>query len=287
MTRLVEPADSRAVAELLNAYSQRLYGEGELTAAEVEHWWRDPDLDAWIAEGAYADLGRRAEGTRLWIDLRGHPSAELLDAVEARAAEVAASGALLRAAVASSDEEMRRFFEAAGYRYVRSSFTMRIELEGPPEAPQWPEGTDARNGWADDAEAVYAAHMDAFADHWDHHPFPFDSWRRWILEGPGADPSLWLLAFAGDELAGFSLAAPHPSADPHAGWISLLGVRRPWRGHGLGLALLRGSFADLFRRGRTVIELGVDAENTTGAVRLYERAGMGVNRRRDTLEKRL
>ena len=33
-------------------------------------------------------------------------------------------------------------------------------------------------------------------------------------------------------------------------------------------------------------ELGVDGENTTGAVRLYERAGMHVTRRYDTWELR-
>jgi mycothiol synthase len=287
VTRPVEPRDAPAVAELLNEYSRRLYGEGEVTAAEVEHWWGDPEIEAWLDDGAYADLGIRAGGTRLWLDLRGAASAELLEAVEQRAREVAAPGALLRAVVASPDERLRRLFDDAGYRYVRSSHTMRIELDGEPEPPAWPAGIAARPARADDADAAYAAHMDSFADHWDFHPFPFESWRRWLLEAEDADPELWLLAFDGDELAGISLAAPHPSGDPRVGWISILGVRRPWRRRGLGLALLRGSFLELFRRGRSVIELSVDAGSTTGAVRLYERAGMHVSRRRDTLEKQL
>jgi ribosomal protein S18 acetylase RimI-like enzyme len=285
--RRIEPADAPAVAELLNGYSRRLYGEGEVTPAEVGHWWGDPDVEAWLGDSTYADLSTRADRTRLWLDLRGAPSTELLDVVERRAGELAASGALLRAVVASPDEDLRRLFDDAGYRYVRSSYTMRIELEGEPEPPAWPAGVAARPGRTDDAGAAYAAHMDSFADHWDFHPFPFESWRRWLLEAADADPELWLLAFGRDDVAGVSLAAPHPSGDSRAGWISILGVRRPWRGRGLGLALLRGSFGELFRRGRSVIELGVDAENTTGAVRLYERAGMHVSRRRDTLEKAL
>ncbi|MDQ4029870.1 MAG: hypothetical protein M3168_02400, partial [Actinomycetota bacterium] len=78
MPRRVEPGDAPAVAELLNGYSRRLYGEGELTAAEVEYWWRDSDVEAWVDDGSYADLGRRADGTRLWIDIRGRPSGALL-----------------------------------------------------------------------------------------------------------------------------------------------------------------------------------------------------------------
>jgi ribosomal protein S18 acetylase RimI-like enzyme len=58
--------------------------------------------------------------------------------------------------------------------------------------------------------------------------------------------------------------------------VNALGVRRPWRKHGLGLALLTHSFGEFFRRGEQIVGLGVDAENQTGATRLYQRAGMQV-----------
>jgi mycothiol synthase len=54
-------------------------------------------------------------------------------------------------------------------------------------------------------------------------------------------------------------------------------VRRPWRGRGLGEALLRHSFVEFHRRGRRAVALGVDADSLTGATRLYERAGMHVD----------
>ena len=42
----------------------------------------------------------------------------------------------------------------------------------------------------------------------------------------------------------------------------------------------------MFRdRGKLQVGLGVDAENTTGAVALYEGVGMQVARRHDTYEK--
>jgi ribosomal protein S18 acetylase RimI-like enzyme len=58
------------------------------------------------------------------------------------------------------------------------------------------------------------------------------------------------------------------------GWVATLGVRRPWRKRGLGLALLEHSFVELQRRGSRRVGLGVDAQNITGATRLYEKAGM-------------
>jgi ribosomal protein S18 acetylase RimI-like enzyme len=45
---------------------------------------------------------------------------------------------------------------------------------------------------------------------------------------------------------------------------------------GLGMALLLHSFGEFYKRGQTVVCLGVDADNPTGATRLYERAGMHV-----------
>jgi ribosomal protein S18 acetylase RimI-like enzyme len=67
----------------------------------------------------------------------------------------------------------------------------------------------------------------------------------------------------------------------------VLGVRPQWRRRGVATALLRHSFRDFRDRGATRVGLGVDGENTTGAVRLYERVGMRVVRRNDTYEKTL
>jgi ribosomal protein S18 acetylase RimI-like enzyme len=56
---------------------------------------------------------------------------------------------------------------------------------------------------------------------------------------------------------------------------------------GLGTALLQHSFLEMRARGMRKASLGVDGENTTGAVRLYERAGMDVDRRYDCYRKEL
>jgi ribosomal protein S18 acetylase RimI-like enzyme len=134
-------------------------------------------------------------------------------------------------------------------------------------------------------ERVYEAHMDAFADHWDFRRQPYEDWRSYAVESHRFDPTLWWLVEDGGELAGLAMNAWHGSGDPGYGWIHVLGVRPQWRKRGIASALLLHSFRDFGERGATRVGLGVDAENTTGAVRLYERAGMRPERRTDIYEK--
>jgi len=107
------------------------------------------------------------------------------------------------------------------------------------------------------------------------------------MREPDFDPTLWLLAMDGDQIAGISLNAAQADDDPDVGWVSSLGVLRPYRRKGLGLALLQHSFAEFYRRGKRKVGLGVDAYSLTGATRLYERAGMHVARQFSTFEKEL
>ncbi len=90
---------------------------------------------------------------------------------------------------------------------------------------------------------------------------------------PSFDPSLWFLARDGEEVCGVALC----KVLGDEGWVDVVGVRRPWRTRGLGLALLRHAFAEYHRRGVRKVDLGVDAKSVAGAPRLYGRAGLSVN----------
>jgi mycothiol synthase len=164
---------------------------------------------------------------------------------------------------------------------------MRIELHGDLPEPSWPDGISVRRFRPGEERRVYEANNAAFAEDWYFHPFPFEEWRAFHFGRPGHDSDLWWLAEDGDELAGYSLNSWHFSGDPELGRIGSLGVLPAYRRRGLGEALLRHSFRDFRDRGATRVALGVDADNTTGAVRLYERVGMHVHRRNDTYEKTL
>jgi ribosomal protein S18 acetylase RimI-like enzyme len=71
------------------------------------------------------------------------------------------------------------------------------------------------------------------------------------------------------------------------GWVRNVGVVGSARGRGLGTFLLRTAFAEFARRGRDTVGLGVDTENATGALRLYEGLGMTLHFAADTWELRL
>lgn len=296
--RVREPveAESSAIATLLNDHARALFGESELTEREIRHWFTLPNLWFRVAEQdeqlvGYVDVqDEQAEGTRFDLDVRtrdAEAARALLAAGERQARTSAKPGGRVRGYASSADGILTQAYDDAGFAVVRHSFQMRIDLEGDPPEPEWPSGIVVRTMRPGEEERVYEANEEAFEDHWDYRRTPFAEWRRWTLDHPQFDPALWFLALAEDEIAGVSLCSWHSSGDPHFGWVASLGVRRPWRRRGLGLALLRHSFAELAHRGATRVGLGVDGKNTTGAVRLYERAGMRVARRTDMFEKLL
>jgi mycothiol synthase len=302
--RPFEDRDLAPTVDLFNELSRALYGTGDTTEAELRVWLTSPGVvparDIRVVGGpdgrlaGYADVFDQNEWhTRYWCDVRVHP--ELGDTVLAamlvawsqeRARQDAKEGAFLRSFVRSKDEQVARAFEAAGFPLIRHSYRMEIELGGEPRHPEWPEGLVLRPMRAGEERAVYEANEECFADHWEHVEEPYEEWRHWTVDREDLDPSLWFLALAGGEIAGYSLCRMH-DAEPGLGWVDSLGVRRPSRRRGLGRALLEHSFEELRRRGAERVGLGVDAESLTGANRLYERAGMHVSRLSHVYERSL
>ena len=85
--------------------------------------------------------------------------------------------------------------------------------------------------------------------------------------------------------SGVAICRHQGETEPGLGWVRVLGVLRSHRRRGIGEALLRHAFAEFKRRGFERVGLGVDASSPTGAVALYERAGMHVARTSLQLEK--
>jgi mycothiol synthase len=291
--------DAAAIAGLCNALTRDLYDEADADEQAVARWFDLPNLAMFLVERdgrpvGYVDLNREDDGVHVAIDLRVHPDARgsgvadaLLDVVETWAREQVGPGALARAFVPERDPEEPEVLERRGYRVIRHSLNMEIELPEQLEPPVWPSGIALRTFEREpDEQVVYECVEETFSDHWDYRPTPIDHWRKFAFD-ERHDPALWLLAEEDGELAGVCLNTWHFSGDPTFGWVGTLGVRRPWRRRGLGLAFLRQSFLDFKQRGAGRVGLGVDAENSTGAVRLYERAGMQPVRRHDTYERAL
>ena len=108
-----------------------------------------------------------------------------------------------------------------------------------------------------------------------------------MLEADDFDPALWFIAKDGDEVAGICLCRPKSFEFSEAGYVHVLGVRRNWRHRGLGLAFLQHAFSEFYKRGTRSATLGVDAENLTGALGLYEKAGMHVHKQVILYEKEI
>jgi len=181
---------------------------------------------------------------------------------------------------------------AAGMEEIRHSFHMRRELDQAPPKPVWPDGVQLRTYHPDkDAFAVYQVDEEVFLDHFGFVKEPpeegFQKFMHHFSADDSYDPSLWFLAAAGDEIVGICLCRGYGPEERDAGFISSLGVKRPWRRQGIALALLQHAFGEYYRRGIYKVDLGVDAESLTGATELYLKAGMFVLRQYDMYEKEL
>jgi mycothiol synthase len=279
--------DAPAITAFLAERSRAVVGESEFGEEEIRHWFTMPALWFQLAERdgrvvGYLDVQTEGVG-RCVVDARAvdHEAAEALVA----AAEAHVGSGRIHGVIKADDDVMRSTYEERGYELIRHSFQMRIELEGDLSHPEWPAGLVVRNLRPGDEERVHAATQDAFADHWDFHPQTFEQWRAYTLDRHDFDRELWWLVEDDGELAAAAVNSWHFSGDREFGWVQLLGVRPPWRRRGLATALLRQSFLTFRERGAKRVGLGVDAENTTGAVGLYERVGMRPYRRNDLYEK--
>jgi mycothiol synthase len=283
--------DAPAIAALLNAEEEYFYGRpGRVTGADIlmflEYakeawvWEEDGRLVASVVLGVHGD----AANVRGFVADKGRGiGTEILERGEAYARTEGAKKILTGAA--ESNVEARALFESRGYREVRRFYEMAIELTEEPAAPVVPAGLVVDELRDDEYHAFYEALDEAFAEHWEWHPEPYEEWleRR---QGQHRDEHgpVWFVVRDGDELA----AVTRNDADvAGGGYVGAIGVRPACRGRGLGKALLQQTFAEFWRRGTTRVTLGVDAQNATGAVALYERVGMHVDSCGVAFEKEL
>ncbi len=308
--RAVMPEDLENALALFNACSIEWIGSPQMDTAVLRTEWRSPtftlatDTQA-VFDGdrmiGYVEVWDSTPHVKLYFWGRVHPEhrgeglgTHLVQWAEARAEKALAKApegtrVVLSQGVPGEAKGAHRLLEAYGYEVVRHWFRMVIEMDAPPPPPQVPEGLHIRTFVRDELPEVVRSEKDAFRDHWGFVERPFEEeladWSQWIDEDPDFDPNLWFLAMDGNEIAGVCLCHSKVIEDPAMGWVNSLGVRRPWRRRGLALALLHHAFGIFYRRGKKRVGLGVDATSLTGAIHLYEKAGMHVERTSISYEK--
>jgi mycothiol synthase len=222
-----------------------------------------------------------------------------LDRAAERRAD-APPGVPVRAYGGAQDRETAtvRLYERTGFERVRYFSVMRRPLDRalpdvePVPGVRYVPYTDALS------EPLRLAHNIAFADHWGSQPWTVQDWRLWVVENRWFRPEWTVVAVheAGHEddhprIAGYAMSAgyePDWAAQGFSeGWTSRVGVLPPWRGRGLGRALLVESMRRFAADGLAAAGLDVDADNTTGAVALYTGLGYEVVRRSATWRREL
>ncbi len=288
-------SDLEGVADLIRAVCE---ADGDpddaVPASELRSEWEasfDLDTDVWVV----TDPSGKVVGYEEFFCRPGHASYQGDGYVHPQFEELGIGTAMLRALderarrempkaepdlriflrnmMTAGDKDACALHENEGFKAIRYNWSMRITLKDPPQAPQFPAGVEIRPFVeAEHLYPVYEALAESFADHWGFIKPSFEEWKQHRMAPDRYYPDLWFVAWAGEKIAGVSICRYRSGM----GWVWSLGVRRPWRKQGLGMALLLHSFGEFYKRGQNVVGLGVDASNPTGATRLYERAGMHV-----------
>jgi mycothiol synthase len=294
--------DVAAATDLFNACEIAETGEPDYNLDELRGEWAEYDLTRTVElvvapDGTLAGSMTLTDRDHVVVEADGyvHPNHSgrgigtyLVRHSEERAASHLAlapptAKVVIRNYVNAQNPDACRLLEREGYLPIRHFWRMSITHDTPPAPPSWPDGFAVCTCVpGQDEPAIFAAVEDAFRDHWSMGPTTYEDWlRRNTTEG--FDPSLWFQAI--DLYSGELPAVAVCRLYGEMGWVRFLGVRRAWRRRGLGETLLRHAFAEFYRRGIRSVALGVDAENPTGATRLYERVGMTMIRRHVTFEK--
>lgn len=302
--RPARTTDAAAITALMITADE---SEGQapwVTELDVVEDLHDPDLDletdTWVVEdaGAVAGYGElwnsRLEAAdamevQVWTapTHRGRGiGSTLADLSEAAARDAARlftkRPVLLRNFISAGDAAARALLEARGYKLVRHFFHMAIHLADVGDPPPPPDGVTIRSLDPErDARPLYDLIQHAFSQHWNWTPMTFEAFWRRVGEREDFDPELSLIAMRGDDYVGASWNVTKIDR----GWVQDLAVHESARRMGLGESLLRHTFKVFKDRGWNKVGLGLDADNATGALRLYQRVGMHVTRQFDAYEK--
>jgi mycothiol synthase len=180
-------------------------------------------------------------------------------------------------------------YEAAGFRPARWYFDMRRDLREPLPAMPDLRGLRLVPYAAPMSQPLLAIHNEAFRDHWGSEPLTPEIWGRDFVGDPFFRGDLSFVVLDGEEIAGYTVnyvvESDWEAAGVREGWVGQLGVRRPWRRRGVATALLVRSMEAFVGAGLEAATLGVDAENPTGALGVYERVGFRPIRRSVRLQR--
>lgn len=299
-------ADLDSVTELLICTDVAEFGEPDWSRDDQIEEWANPRLDLALdtrvvhtADGtllAYGYVTCRDDGADFDSDVYVHPDHDadgieehLMGFVVRRSSEQVsptAENARVMAVVHAPNTTRAARYTAAGFQPLRHFWRMTTALPAVGLGVALSDAVTIRvYDGEPDLPAVHRVVTEAFREHFRSVALPYDEWVTRFGQRSGAGAGPWLLAELEGEVVGALLST---STLPGIGWIRTVAVLPPARGRGIGAALLCRAFDDFATSyGATKVSLGVDADNATGAVGLYQRVGMKVERQFDFYAKSL
>ena len=291
VARPATSGDAGAIYELMTACEIADDGvaevdEHDITVGFGRHGF-DPALDSLLVF-EHDELVATAEIYRGRGEADVRPShrnrgigAALLGWIERRATELASTE--VGQAKTDADTAARELFRANGYEPSWNSWVIRIRLDEPPLPPEPPPGIVIRAYRASDAREVHRVIDAAFTEWEGRDPEPYEIWAPRIIAHPAFRPELSPLALDRDEIVGVVISCDYPELGE--GWIQQLATRASHRRLGIARAMLLTSFGWFYGAGRRVA--GVATDSRTGALGLYEKVGMHVERQYTRYTKHL
>jgi GNAT superfamily N-acetyltransferase len=249
-------------------------------------WW----VEESTGERLYISLGfvhpdwrRRGFGAAMLSYNEGH----LREMARSHPAEIPK---LFRVWATDTEDGAQALFAAAGYEPVRHYIMMTRSIGLPlPDAPL-PAGLEVRPVEPDHVRAIWEAMWEARRDHWGYVEPTEREYERWT-RGRLFAPELWKVAWEGEQVAGMVLnrldREQNEKYRRQRGHTQDVFVRRPWRRRGLARSLLVQSIRMFRDMGMEETALGVDAQNPSGALGLYESVGYRAVRRHTFFDKRM
>lgn len=215
---------------------------------------------------------------------------------EARLREIAAGHAGIEVRWLASESAERNpgnraLLERSGYAPVRYFYEMVAPTLDGIMVPSLPDGLDVRPATRAQLRVIWDASVEAFRDHWGEAEPTEADWRRFEADPDYAERPFWMVAWDGEEVAGLVITTvPREENEAHGRarvYVDTVATRRQWRRRGLARALMARSLVAAREAGFTSASLGVDTENTTGALGLYESLGFAPERREIAYRKPL
>ncbi len=292
----VEGRDEEAWIKLLNVFHSHYYGldfepfdEGDVEWFKRTPWWKNSGF--FIAELSGKPVGfilfiidklRKPPKGYIWqFAVKPELEGSRVDEELLKQAISQLSSAGVKAVQASARDNMRKcisLYRSMGFKLIRSFSTMKLKPEEMLGNIDVCEEVELKNidplQSDEDLKILNSVHNEAFREHFDFRPETLEEMKAWFEDKGYEDYAV--IAWLKNNPVGYVVAtiSNKPSGNrPKRGYISSIGVLKPYRRRKIGTTLILEAVKWLTSKGAEIIELSVDDENPTGAPAFYKTIG--------------